>query len=106
MAKALEVHITAPDRARAETMARALVGERLAACVNIVGGVRSIYRWEGQIEEADEVLCFVKTRPELLPELAARVRALHPYAVPEILAFDVDEGAPDYLAWLTESTTP
>lgn len=106
MAKALEVHITAPDRAQAETLARALVDERLAACVNIVTQVRSVYRWDNQVQEDDEVLCLVKTRPELLEALSQRVVALHPYEVPEILAFEVSEGSPDYLAWLTASTQP
>jgi periplasmic divalent cation tolerance protein len=106
MAKALEVHITAPDRAQAEALARMLVDQRLAACVNIVGGVRSIYRWDDQIQEADEVLCLVKTRPELLGPLTDRVRAAHPYEVPEILAFEVEEGNEDYLRWLDSATTP
>lgn len=100
----MEVHITAPDRAQAELLARALVGERLAACVNIVGGVRSVYRWLGQVQEADEVLCLVKTRPELFAALCARVNGLHPYEVPEILAFEVSEGSPAYLDWLAAST--
>lgn len=104
MGKALEIHITAPDRERAELIARALVDERLAACVNIVAGVRSIYRWEGRIQEADEVLCLVKTRPELFAAVRDRVRALHPYDIPEILAFDVVDGSAAYLDWLAEST--
>jgi len=106
MVKAIEVHITAPDRVQARAMAQALVEERLAACVNLVGGVQSIYRWQGAVEESEEVLCLVKTRRELLPALTARVRAVHPYDVPEILAFEVAEGSPAYLAWLEESTTP
>jgi periplasmic divalent cation tolerance protein len=106
MTNALEVHITAPDRERAQTIARTLVDERLAACVNIVADVRSVYRWEGQIQEDDEVLCLVKTRPDLLNALCTRVRALHPYEVPEILAFEVADGSPTYLEWLAASTGP
>ena len=106
MANALEVHITAPSRDQAAEIARKLVEDRLAACVNIVGGMRSVYRWEGKIHEDEEVLCLVKTRPELLDALTARVRALHPYDVPEILAFEVADGTADYLAWLRESTIP
>lgn len=105
MVRALEVHITAPDREQAATLARALVDERLAACVNIVGGVRSVYRWEGQVQEEDEVLCLVKTRPELLSALSARVATLHPYQVPEILAFEVMDGSSAYLEWLEASTS-
>jgi len=106
MVNALEVHITAPSRDQAAEIARQLVEDRLAACVNIVGGMRSVYRWEGKIHEDEEVLCLVKTRPELLDALTARVRALHPYDVPEILAFEVADGTADYLAWLRESTVP
>ena len=103
---AIEVHITAPDRDQAATMARALVNERLAACVNIVDGVQSVYRWQEKVEESAEVLCLVKTRPELLDAVTARGQALHPYDVPEILAFEVMDGSPTYLAWLDESTRP
>ena len=106
MAKALEVHVTAPDRAQAAAMARALVSEKLAACVNIVSGVRSIYTWEGSLHEEDEVLCLIKTRPELMGPLCDRVRALHPYRMPEILAFEVADGSAAYLDWLTASTQP
>src|SRR3569833_726674 len=86
---AIEVHITAPDRDQAATMARALENERLAACVNIVDGVQAVYRWQEKVEESAEVLCLVKTRPELLDAVTARVQALPPYVVPEILAFVV-----------------
>jgi periplasmic divalent cation tolerance protein len=103
-ANAIEVHITAPSREQAAAMARTLVDERLAACVNIMDGVQSIYRWQEKVEESAEVLCLVKTRPELLQALTARVQALHPYDVPEILAFEVADGSPTYLAWLEEST--
>lgn len=106
MANALEVHITAPDREQAAALARTLVEERLAACVNIVGAVRSIYRWEGRIDEDDEVLCLVKTRRELFAALTARVHALHPYEVPQILAFEIVDGSLAYLAWLDEATRP
>jgi periplasmic divalent cation tolerance protein len=106
MAKALEVHVSVPDREQATALARILVDERLAACVNIVTQVRSVFRWEGQIHEEDEVLCLVKTRPELLSRLCDRVSALHPYQVPEILAFDVADGSPMYLDWLISQTQP
>jgi periplasmic divalent cation tolerance protein len=103
-AQAIEVHITAPDAERAAEMARTLVGEGLCACVNIVKEVRSIYVYEGRICDEPEVLCLVKTRPELFPRLEARVRELHPYQVPEILAFAVEEGSAPYLDWLRAST--
>ena len=105
MANALEVHVTAPNREQATEMARTLVDERLAACVNIVTGMSSVYRWEGKIHEDEEVLCLVKTRPELLEALTERIQTLHPYDVPEILAFEVADGSADYLAWLQEATT-
>ena len=105
MAEALTVHITAPDAAQAAEMARTLVAERLCACVNIIRDVRSIYRYEGKMCDEAEVLCIVKTRPALFPRLQRRVRELHPYKVPEVLAFAVQDGSPDYLDWLRESTT-
>jgi periplasmic divalent cation tolerance protein len=104
MADALELHVTMPDTARATVLARALVEEGLAACVNIVPGVRSIYRWQGKLQEDEEVLCLIKTRPAVFDRARARILALHPYEVPEILAFAVDDGSPTYLAWLQEST--
>jgi len=106
VADALELHITAPNADQAAAMARALVEERLCACVNIVPGVRSVYRYDDKIWDEPEVLCVAKTRPALFERVCARVFELHPYEIPEILAFKVDEGSPAYLAWLHESTSP
>jgi periplasmic divalent cation tolerance protein len=105
MADAMELHITAPDVEQAAAMARTLVQEGLCACVNIVPGVRSIYRYRGKLCDDAEVLCVVKTRPGLFERVNQRVLELHPYEVPEVLAFTVDEGSPAYLAWLREVTT-
>ena len=104
MADAIEIHVTMPDAERATGLARTLVDEGLAACVNIVPGVRSIYRWEGKIQEDDEVLCLIKTRPAIFDRVRRRILELHPYDVPEILAFTVDEGSPAYLDWLRAAT--
>ncbi len=100
------VLMTAPDAAAAERIARALVDERLAACVNIVPGVRSIYRWEGKVEDSTEVLLVAKTRAALFERLEARVRALHPYDVPEIVALPLTDGSRPYLSWLDQSVLP
>lgn len=94
------VWITAPDEETARRLARALVEERLAACVNLVPGLRSIYRWQGRVEEAAEVLLVAKTQAERFAALAARVRALHPYALPEIVALPVQDGSEEYLRWV------
>lgn len=104
MADAIEVHVTMPDAERATSLARALVDEGLAACVNVVPGVRSIFRWEGKVEESDEVLCLIKTRAEIFDRVRRRVAELHPYEVPEILSFAVDDGSPTYLDWLRAAT--
>lgn len=98
------VLVTAPDAEVAERLARALVEERLAACVNVIPGVRSIYRWEGAIEEDAELLLLVKTHEARLDALAARVKELHPYALPEVLALAAAGGSAAYLDWIrTES---
>ena len=94
------VLITAPDADSGATLARALVDERLAACVNLVPGVRSIYRWEGGIEEDSEVLLVVKTRQERCEALAARVEALHPYDLPEVVVLPIEGGGARYLSWI------
>ena len=99
------VLVTAPT-AVAEPLAASLVEEGLAACVNIVSGVLSIYRWQGQVEREAEALLLVKTEEAHLNALAQKVGQLHPYDVPEVLALPVSEGSPDYLAWLAESLRP
>ncbi len=96
--------ITAPDAETAAGIARVLVEERLAACVNLVPGVRSIYRWQGRVEEASETLLIVKTRAERAAELEARVRALHPYEVPEVLRAAAVGGSAPYLDWVLRET--
>lgn len=98
------VLVTAGSREEAETIGRALVEDRLAACVNVVGPIRSIYRWREAVEEADEFLLIVKTRAADLPALVARVRGAHSYAVPEVLALSVAGGSEDYLGWLLGAT--
>ena len=106
MADAMELHVTMPDAEQAASLARVLVSEGLAACVNVVPGVRSVYTWEGRIHEDDEVLCLIKTRPSIFDRVRDRILALHPSEVPEILAFAVDDGSPAYLAWLRNATSP
>jgi periplasmic divalent cation tolerance protein len=98
--------VTAPDLETAARIARALVEERLAACVNLVPGVRSIYRYEGRIHDEPEVLLVVKTRGERAAALETRVRALHPYEVPEVLHLAAAGGGAAYLAWVLEESAP
>ena len=97
------VLMTAPPR-RARSLARSLVERRVAACVNLVPGVRSVYRWKGRIEEARETLLVAKTSAARLPALLAAVAELHPCEVPEAIALRVDGGLPDYLAWVRRET--
>lgn len=101
---ALVVLTTCPDEETARGIAHALVEERLAACANILPGATSIYRWEGRIETAGECLVILKTRNAKLDDLAARLAALHPFEVPELLALPVERGAAAYLRWMVEET--
>ncbi len=103
---ALVVYITAPNEEEGSKIARTLVEERLAGCVNIVGPIRSIYRWQEKIEDETEVLLIVKTRKGLFTPLKTRVKELHSYAVPEVIALPVADGSEDYLKWLEEVTGP
>jgi periplasmic divalent cation tolerance protein len=98
--------ITAPDLEKATGIARALVEERLAACVNLLPGIRSVYRWEGSIEEDAEVLLVVKTRADRAGELVDRVVELHPYDVPEVVMLPAVGGSPAYLDWVREEAAP
>lgn len=92
--------VACPDEPTATSIARALVEEGLAACVNVLGEVRSVYRWRGSVEEAQERLLVIKARADRLDALAARIVALHPYEVPELLALPVARGLGTYLEWL------
>ena len=94
------VLVTAPDPAVGARIGRSLVEEGLAACANLVPGVRSIYRWQGELRDDAEVLLIVKTRASLVDALASRVRALHPYELPEVLALPVAGGSAPYLDWV------
>ena len=98
------VLVTAGGAEEAAHIGRALVEARLAACANVVGPIRSIYRWRGTIEDAAEHLLLVKARAADVPALEAEVRARHSYEVPEVLALPVRGGSAAYLAWLAEST--
>jgi len=95
---------TCPDRTTAERIAETVVSERLAACVNIAPGLTSIYRWEGQIQREAELLLLIKTRQAVYSRLEARIRALHPYQVPEIIALPIQTGSAAYLDWITDCT--
>ncbi len=95
---------TCPDPATAERIAETVVGERLAACVNIVPGLTSIYRWEGQMQRDSELLLLIKTRQAVYPLLEARIRELHPYQVPEIVALSIRTGSAAYLDWIADHT--
>lgn len=98
--------VTARDADEAARLARVLVDERLAACVNIVPGVRSLYRWQGRVEDAPEVLLLVKSVRPRLEAIVARVRALHSYSVPEVIAMPITGGSEAYLAWLAAEAAP
>ena len=91
------------DAEEAERIGRAMVEERLAACVNILGPVESVYRWEGKITRDREALMIIKTTDQRYPDLELRIKALHSYSSPEIIAVVIDLGAAEYLAWLRRS---
>jgi periplasmic divalent cation tolerance protein len=107
MAKAIVVLVTARDGREALRIARAVVGAGLAACVNVSESrVRSVYRWKGKVETAREVLLLIKTTRKAFPALARRIRALHSYEVPEVIAVPIAGGSAAYLRWLAEALRP
>lgn len=97
------VLVTAPNAEEASRIADALVGGRLAACVNILGGVESVYRWEGRVTRDSEVLMIIKTTGDRYAQLEQQVKALHSYTTPEVVAIRIERGAEAYLKWLGES---
>lgn len=103
---ALLVLTQLPDRGSAEALARALVGERLAACVSVGAPVDSLYHWRGQIEMAAEVPVAIKTGADLYAAVEAAIRARHPYELPEIVAVPIVDGLSPYLAWIDDQTRP
>ena len=104
MSHELIVFVTTPNSDEAARIAEALVSERLAACVNIVAAVESIYRWEGKVTRDSETLMIIKTTDERYAELELRVRQLHSYSTPEVVAIRIERGSEQYLNWLREST--
>jgi periplasmic divalent cation tolerance protein len=106
MQELIVVYVTAGSPEEAEKLARVLVEERLAACVSQVKSIRSVYRWQGQVEQSEEELLIIKTRKDGFAALEKRVRELHTYAVPEIIALPVVAGSAAYLDWLREQVSP
>jgi len=104
MTDAVIILVTAGSEAEAELIAKALVEERLAACVNILSPIRSVYRWEGKVSDDREWLLLIKTRAERFAAVEDKVKALHSYQVPEVIALPIVAGAEGYMHWLRAET--
>jgi periplasmic divalent cation tolerance protein len=100
------IYVTVGAAEEAGRIARALVEDRLAACVNQLPGVRSTYRWQGEVEQSNEELLIIKTRRDLLTSVHRRVRELHSYDLPELIALPVVDGSGEYLQWLDDQLMP
>jgi periplasmic divalent cation tolerance protein len=94
-----------PDRAAADRLAKILVDERLAACVNVLSPCRSVYRWKDKVEDAEEFPVLIKTTRERYPQLETAIRKNHPYELPEIIALSLAGGLPAYLDWVASETS-
>jgi periplasmic divalent cation tolerance protein len=105
MPQAILVLTNLPDAAAAAAIARSLVEQRLAACVNILPQVQSIYQWQGEIETAGETTLLIKTMQTRYAELEAAIKAVHPYELPEIIAVPITAALPAYLGWIEQETT-
>lgn len=101
----IQIVTTIDDREAAGRLGRRLVDERLVACCQVVGPIRSIYRWKGNVEETDEWYCVMKTMPSLYRQVEEAIRRLHPYEVPEIVATPVSAALPDYARWVQAQTS-
>jgi periplasmic divalent cation tolerance protein len=99
-------YVTAGSRAEALTIGRTVVQERLAACANVLDGMTSLYWWQGALEQAGETVLILKTRTELVERLIARIRDLHSYECPCVVALPIAAGDPEYLAWIAQETMP
>jgi periplasmic divalent cation tolerance protein len=104
MSREVVVLVTVPDRDQANRIAEAIVSERLAACVNIIPGIESVYRWEGKVVRDGELLLVIKTTQDRYDELECRIKELHSYRVPEVIALAIGCGLRAYLDWLWDST--
>lgn len=102
--KTMLIYMTAGNRKEAEKIGGALVEERLAACVNILGPIRSLYWWEGQVQKGQEVAFIAKTRATKVKALIARVKALHSYECPCVVALPIEQGFPPFLQWIADET--
>ncbi|MBI5468078.1 MAG: divalent-cation tolerance protein CutA [Deltaproteobacteria bacterium] len=98
------VFMTAPNAEEAARIGRKAVEEGLSACCNIIPGLRSIYRWKGEVSDEPEVLCLFKTRSELFDRLSGRLKELHSYETPEVISVNIEGALPAYLAWIDDST--
>lgn len=106
MSNFLQITTAAGSREEAERLARTLVERRLAGCVQIVGPVRSVFRWQGAVEQADEWLCLIKTTREQFPAVEVAIRELHSYECPEVIATTIEAGSEAYLKWLADQVDP
>jgi len=104
MSEALLILTNLPDAASAQALAQQLVERKLAACVNIMPAVQSVYRWQGAVEQASEVTVLIKSVSSRYAELESAIRALHPHELPEIIALPIVAGLPAYLSWITAET--
>lgn len=102
---AIAVFVTCPDRLVAARIAKHLVGRRLAACVSIIAGVKSLFWWQGKVEACSEALLIIKTKSTFFQRLRKAVKSIHPYEIPEIIALNIDEGDLQYLAWISRSVS-
>ena len=105
MSDELIIFVTAPNEDEARRIAETVVNERLAACVNIINGVESIYRWQGEVARDRELLLVIKTTADRYLELERRVKELHSYTTPEVIAFRIERGSASYLDWIHDSTS-
>ncbi len=93
---------TCPDQKTAEDIASALISQKLAACVNIIAGITSIYEWQGKLEKSAEQLLLIKSHIDKYIEIEGKIKSLHPYELPEIIAVPIDRGLPEYLQWINK----
>jgi len=106
MANYIQVITTVDKKEEAETIARILLEKRLAACVQVIGPGMSFFWWKGEIDRAEEYICFIKSRQDLYDRLETAIKAVHPYDIPEILVTPILGGGPDYLKWLETELHP